>query len=186
MRAFHAPLLAVLGPRLSLPPDLIVVLATLGGALLLNVPARGLVARARGSALGPADRVLGIGLQGFTVLVIAYLALATLASIEGAAGPVLASGRGQAISPAQVEAFARAVRRDPLLTTLVSDAQLAADRQGAGAGRLTGASLQGQYPWLRWYLTVIRPAFLTSRLAPVLLRDGNRIPWVGRPGTAIP
>lgn len=180
--ALRAPLLSLLQPRVGLPPALILVLATLGLAFLLNIPGGRLAARARVGRLGVLDSVLGVLAQLGIAFVVAYLALVTMVHAERAVRPLLATP----ITTGDVDAFAALVRSDPLLNALVRPEQLAADRRAAGAGRLTLSVVETQHPWVRLYVDTLRPGLLHSRLAPVVLRYGDRLPLVGRPGTVIP
>jgi hypothetical protein len=175
---FHAPLLGVLLPHLDVPVYLILVIATIGLAFVLNIPASRLAAAVRGTRLGQADRFLGVGLQLLSVLIVAYLALNTSQHAEQAIKPLLASGPVGAITPGQIDAFSAAVRRDAVLSSLANSDKLAADRAYSRTGRLTLDLMEEQHPWLRAFFG-LRPAFTTSRLAPLVLRYGGRLPWLG-------
>lgn len=59
----RVPLLALLEPRINLPAPLILVLATLGLAFLINIPGGRLAAGIRAGGLGLLDSVLGTILQ---------------------------------------------------------------------------------------------------------------------------
>lgn len=180
--ALRVPLLALLQPRVSLPPVLILILATLGLAFLLNIPGSRLAARVRGTRLGPVDSLMGLLLQLGVLFIVVYMAMVTLVHAERATRPLLSNP----ITVSAVDAFASEVRRDPYLTSLVRAEQLEADRRVAATGRLTLPLLETQHPWLGLYVRMLRPAFLHSRLAPVVLRYGDGLPLVGRPGTVIP
>jgi len=177
MVLFHAPLLDLVRPHLDLPPYLIVLAATILLAFLINVPASRLAHRVRGTRLGRLDRVLGVGLQLLSALVVVSLVLITSEHADRAVRPLLISGPARPITTAQIDGFAAGVRRDGVLSTLARPDQLAADRAYAGTGRLTLDLLEQQHPWLRAYLGV-RPAILSSQLAPVVLRYGGRLPWL--------
>jgi hypothetical protein len=172
---FHGPLLDLLLPHLDVPPYLIVVIATILLAFLINVPASRLAGRVGGRRLGVADRVAGVGLQLLSALIVVSVVLITSQHAETAVRPLLARGPGRSITPAQVDAFAAGVRRDTVLRVLASPGELAADHAYAGTGRLSLELLEQQHPWLRAYLG-IRPAILTSQLAPVVIRYGGRLP----------
>lgn len=180
--AFRAPLLALLQPRVNLPPALILILATLGLAFVLNILAGRLAARLWVARLGPVDSLLGVGLQLGILFIVVYTALVTLVNTERAIRPLLATP----ITVAAVDNFAAVAQRDAFLSTLVRPEQVAADRRAAATGRLTLPLMEIQHPWVRLYVDTLRPAFLHSRLAPVVLRLGDRLPLVGRPGTAMP
>ncbi len=177
MALVHQPLLKALLPHLDLPAYLILVISTILLAFLINVPASRIAARIRGGRRGGIDRVLGVGLQLLSALIVISVVLITSDHTEASVRPLLAGGPGRNISQVQVDAFSTGVRRDGVLSTLASADQLAADRAYAGTGRLTLELLEQQHPWLRVYLGV-RPAILTSHLAPVLLRYGTRLPWL--------
>ena len=171
----HGPLLDVLLPHLNVAPYLVVVIVTILLAFLINVPASQLAARVRGRRRGAADRVLGVGLQLLCALVVVSVILITSQHTEQAVRPLLARGPGRAITPAQIDAFAAGVRHDPVLRVLASPGDLVADRAYAATGRLSLELLEQQHPWLRAYLGV-RPSILTSRLAPLVIRYGARLP----------
>ena len=154
-----------------------VVIATLLLAFLLNIPASRLAARVRGTRLSTLDRSLGVALQLLSAVVVVFLVLLTSQHAERAVRPLLASGEGRTILPGQIDAFAAGVRQDPVLSTLAHQDQLRVDRAYAATGRLTLDLLEQQHPWLRAYLGV-RPAILSSQLAPLVLRYGGRLPWL--------
>jgi hypothetical protein len=176
---FHAPLLALVAPHLDLPPDLILIASAIGLAFVLNVPASRLSNHFAKRKYGNTDRVLGVGLQLGSAMIVIYLALSTTTHAEAAVRPLLASGPGHAITPGQVEGFAAGVQKDALLSALVRPEQLAADRADARTGHLTLQVVADQLPWVRLYVG-IRPAVVGSHLAPVVLRFGDRLPLVGR------
>lgn len=180
--ALRAPLLSLLQPRVNLPAALILLLATLGLAFLLNIPGGRLAARLRATRLGPLDSLFGMLLQLGVLFIVAYMAMLTMVHAERAVRPLLATP----ITVGAFDTFAADVQHDALLNTLVRSEQLAADRRAAAAGRLTLPLLETAHPWIRLYVDTLRPALLESRLAPVVLRYGNGLPLVGRPGTAIP
>jgi hypothetical protein len=176
---FRDPLLSLLGPRVNLPADLLLAISVFGLILLLNVPARRLALHVRMTPIGRWDPLLGVGLQVATASLVAYLVVGTLADAEAAVRPLLRDVG--TVSVRQVNAFATASQRNPLLLALTTSADLSHDRAAAAGHALTLPRLEERHPWLRWYLEEIRPALLTSRLAPVVIRYGDRIPWVGRP-----
>ena len=173
----HGPVLKAVLPHLDLPAYLLVVISTILLAFFINIPASRMAARIGRGRLNKADRLLGVGLQLASALVVISVVLITSDHAEAAVRPLLARGPGRSISQGQVDAFAAAVRRDGVLSTLASSDQLAADRGYAGTGRLTLELMEEQHPWLRLYLGV-RPVVLNSHLAPVLLRVGTRLPWL--------
>lgn len=173
----HEPVLKAVLPHLDVPPYLLVVISTILLAFLINIPASAVAARIGRGRLNRADRVLGVGLQLLSALIVISAVLITSDHTEAAVRPLLARGPGRNITPGQVDAFSAAVRRDGVLSALASSDQLAADRAYAGTGRLTLDLLEEQHPWLRLYLGV-RPAVLGSRLAPLLLQLGTRLPWL--------
>ncbi|MDQ6884057.1 MAG: CvpA family protein [Candidatus Dormibacteraeota bacterium] len=177
MALVHGPLLDLVLPHLDVPPYLVVVIATILLAFLINVPASRLAGRVRATRLGRVDRLLGIGLQLLSALVVVSLLLITSQHADRAVRPLLASGPRRPITAAQIDAFAAGVKRDAVLSTLARPDQLAADRAFSGTGRLTLDLLEQQHPWLRAYLGV-RPAILSSQLAPLVLRYGGRLPWL--------
>ena len=173
----HEPVLKAVLPHLDVPPYLLVVISTILLAFLINIPASAVAARIGRGRLNRADRVLGVGLQLLSALIVISAVLITSDHTEAAVRPLLARGPGRNITPGQVDAFSAAVRRDGVLSALASSDQLAADRAYAGTGRLTLDLLEEQHPWLRLYLGV-RPSVLGSRLAPLLLQLGTRLPWL--------
>ena len=182
MLLLHGPLLGLVQPHLDVPPYLVLVIATLLLAFLINIPASRLAARTRGTRLGTLDRILGVALQLLSALVVVFLVLVTSQHADRAVRPLLAAGPGETIMPAQIDGFAAGVRNDPVLSMLAHQDQLRVDRAYAGTGRLTLDLLEQQHPWLRAYLGV-RPAILGSQLAPLVLSFGGRLPWLaGGPG----
>lgn len=173
----HEPVLKAVLPHLDVPAYLLVVISTILLAFLINIPASRIARRLVLGRLNKADRVLGVGLQLLSALIVISVVLITSDHTEAAVRPLLARGPGRNISQGQVDAFAAAVRRDGVLSTLASSDQLAADRAYAGTGRLTLELLEEQHPWVRLYLGV-RPVVLGSHLAPVLLHIGTGLPWL--------
>jgi uncharacterized membrane protein required for colicin V production len=180
--ALRTPLLALLQPRVNLPPALILILATLGLAFVLNILAGRIATRMWAARLGPVDSLLGVGLQLGILFIVVYAALVSLVSTERAVRPLLTNP----ITVAAVDSFAAVVQHDAFLSTLVRPEQLAADRRAAATGRLTLPLMEIQHPWVKLYVDTLRQPFLHSQLAPVVLRLGDRLPLVGRPGAAMP
>jgi len=183
--AARGPLLDVLAPRLSLPAELILVVSVMALTAVLAIPVGGLATGLRRMHLAGADRGLGVALQVALAVVGIYLVVATLAGAERAVRPLPASPASP-VSEVQVQAFGAAARRDPLLSSLVRPEQLREDRTAAGRGQLTLGQLEERHPWVRLYRERLRSLLLGSRLAPDVLRYGDRLPGVGRAGLALP
>jgi len=177
MALVHEPLLKALLPHVDVPGYLVVVISTILLAFVINLGAARIATRIGRGRRSRVDRVLGVGLQLLSALIVISVVLITSNHTERAVRPLLGGGPGRSISAGQVDEFAAAVRADGVLSTLASGDQLAADHAYAGTGRLTLDLMEQQHPWLRVYLGV-RPSILSSQLAPVLLRYGTRLPWL--------
>jgi Colicin V production protein len=180
--ALRVPLLALLEPRINLPAPLILGLATLGLAFLINIPGSRLAAGIRDTRLGLLDSVLGTMLQLGILFIVVYMAMVSLADTERAVRPLLTNP----ITVRAIDTFATEVRHDAFLNALVRPEQLRADREAAATGHLTLSLLETQHPWVGLYMGALRPSLLHSGLAPVVLRYGDGLPLVGRRGTMIP
>lgn len=152
-------------------PGLIGLVTGIVGRILLGTAFRLPLAR-------QADRVLGAAVHGALAGVIVYVALLGLAGVDHVLGPI--SGVATIGSP-QVAAARSLLGRYPEAGSFIDPAQLAQLGSVAALHPVPFTAL-GQYAQaLAWYERELRPQLRSSRLAPLVLRLGARLPVIGRP-----
>jgi len=128
------------------------------------------------------DGFLGIFVNLFFALLMCYLLLSAMVVLDRAFAPMVAS---PGLSLAQVEQLKRQLASNPLTSSLVDSRDIA--RLEAQA-RLPGGAHLAETPQLSQlvsgYEDFLQPQLMSSRLAPIVLRIGQRIPFVGHVGAS--
>ncbi|MHB8571472.1 MAG: CvpA family protein [Candidatus Dormibacteria bacterium] len=172
----HSDLLAGLtGNRIPAP------LAGLGFTLLagfagglLGRQVAGLMRRLPGMAL--LDGSLGAALNLAVAGVLAYVLLGAACSFDNLLGPLRAAA---AVTSTQVADLERALAGDPVAASLVDPATLATLRRQAAAEPIPLSQLGQADALLGFWESDVHPQLAQSRVLPVVLAVGERIPWLG-------
>jgi hypothetical protein len=123
------------------------------------------------------DRVLGAVANGGLAFVIVYAVLVGLAGAGTVLDPLTRVG---SIQPPQVAAMQMLLAENPQVAGFVPSGELGQLASVASAHPVGLAQL-GQYAQvINYYEKSLRPQLATSRLAPLVLQYGARLPIIGR------
>jgi uncharacterized membrane protein required for colicin V production len=123
------------------------------------------------------DKLLGAAANGALAFVIVYVVLLGLVGAGTVLDPL---SRVRSIQPSQVTAMQMLLARNPQVAGFVPSGELG---QLAAVSSIHPVALAqlGQYAQvINYYENTLRPALATSRLAPVVMRYGARLPIIGR------
>lgn len=174
----HPALLdALVPPSVPRPVAIVALPAVIG--LVTGILGRTLLGAAFRLPLArQADRVLGAAVHGALAGVIVYVALLGMAGADRVLGPI--SGVAT-IGSAQVAATRSLLGQYREAGSFIDPTQLSRLGSVAALHPVPFTAL-GQYAQaLAWYERELRPQLQSSRLAPLVLRLGARLPIIGRP-----
>jgi uncharacterized membrane protein required for colicin V production len=123
------------------------------------------------------DGLLGVVVHGFVTLVVIYLAISALVTLDNAFEPALKSA---SLTLTQVNTLEAQILSNPITSAMVSKSDLAA-LKAAGA-KASGAhldSVAGIHQLQQIYTDFLQPQLHSSRTAPVILSIGQHIPVLG-------
>ena len=134
----------------------------------------------RMEAIRGVDGLLGIFVHGAVMLVVVYLAMSALVTMDNAFEPALQSA---SLSVAQVQALEDKILSNPITTALVSKADLQALTDAANktnAAQLD--SVGGIHQLEQIYTNLLQPQLHSSKAAPIILGIGQHLPFIGHVG----
>jgi uncharacterized membrane protein required for colicin V production len=123
------------------------------------------------------DGLLGVVVHGFVTLVVIYIAISALVTLDNAFEPALKSA---SLTLTQVNTLEAQMLSNPITSAMVSKSDLAA-LKAAGA-KASGAhldSVAGIHQLQQIYTDFLQPQLHSSRTAPVILSIGQHIPVLG-------
>jgi uncharacterized membrane protein required for colicin V production len=123
------------------------------------------------------DGLLGVVVHGLVTLVVIYLAISALVTLDNAFEPALKSA---SLTLTQVNTLEAQMLSNPITSAMVSKSDLAA-LKAAGA-KASGAhldSVAGIHQLQQIYTDFLQPQLHSSRTAPVILSIGQHIPVLG-------
>jgi hypothetical protein len=123
------------------------------------------------------DKLLGAAANGALAFVIVYVVLLGLVGAGTVLDPL---SRVRSIQPSQVTAMQMLLAQNPQVAGFVPSGELG---QLAAISSIHPVALAqlGQYAQvINYYENTLRPALATSRLAPVVMHYGARLPIIGR------
>jgi hypothetical protein len=127
------------------------------------------------------DKVLGIPIGMATAAVALYVALLGTLTVDAWLDPI--HGKA-AIGPEEIAALQTMAKANPTLSVFANPTMLQALLETAGAkGPLSGDQLSQADAALGFYEQRVRPELLQSRIVPVVLTLGAKLPFIGRPAT---
>ncbi len=127
------------------------------------------------------DRVLGIPIGMATAAVALYVALLGTLTLDAWLDPL--HGKA-AIGTQEIAAVQTLAKTNPTLSVFANPTMLQALLESAAAkGPLSGDQLSQADAALGFYEQKVRPELLQSRIVPVLLAIGEKLPFIGRPAT---
>lgn len=126
------------------------------------------------------DGFLGIFVHAGFVVVVAYLLLSALVTLDKAFGPTLAAAT---LTVQQANTLTAEIRSNPITESLVDPkdlAKLQTQAKQPGGARIETVPQLDQLQ--TFYEQFLQPQLASSRTAPVILRIGQRIPLIGHVG----
>jgi hypothetical protein len=151
----------------------------LGGMLFTRVGmvAVGLIHRF--GLLKKVDKVLGIPIGMATAAVALYVALLGTLTVDAWLDPI--HGKA-AIGTQEIAALQVLAKANPVLSVFASPTMLQALLESAAAkGPVSGDQLSQADAALGFYEQRVRPELLQSRIVPLVLTIGEKLPFIGRP-----
>ncbi len=126
------------------------------------------------------DGFLGVFVHAGFVVLVSYLLLSALVTLDKAFGPTLSAA---SLTAKQASALAAQLQSNPLTSMLVSEqdlAKLQAQAKQPGGAQMAAVPQLDQLQSL--YGQFLEPQLAGSRSAPIILGIGQRIPVLGRVG----
>lgn len=149
-----------------------VVLAAVGGAIG--------GAFHRMEAIKGVDGLLGIFVHGIVSLIVIYLAVSALVTLDNSFEPAL---RTASLTLNQVNQLTNQILSNPITAAMVSKSDL--DALKANAAKNNAAhldSVAGIHQLQQIYSDFIQPQLHSSRTVPIILGFGHRLPFIGHVG----
>ena len=145
------------------------ILGAVGGILVRLVYRFGLLKRF--------DKVAGVPLGAATAAISLYVALVGVIALDGWLAPLHGTG---AIGPQQLAAIQKLAAVNPTLAAFADPTMLNEMASVAAKTAIPADQLAKYDAALGFYEGSVRPALLTSRIAPALLALGEKLPLVGQ------
>jgi hypothetical protein len=145
------------------------ILGAVGGMLVRIVYRFGILQRF--------DKVAGIPLGAATAAVTLYVALIGVLALDGWLSPLHGTG---AIGPQQMAAVQALAAKNPALAAFADPSMLSELAASAAKSAIPADQLSKYDAALGFYETSLRPALLTSKIAPALLAIGEKLPFIGQ------
>jgi uncharacterized membrane protein required for colicin V production len=126
------------------------------------------------------DGLLGIFVHVVVTLVVVYLAVSALVTLDNAFEPTLKSASLTLTQVTQLENF---ILSNPITSAMVSKSDLQALK--TAAGKSTGASIDsvaGIHQLQQIFVDFLQPQLHSSRAVPIVLSIGSHIPFIGHVG----
>jgi hypothetical protein len=123
------------------------------------------------------DGLLGIVVHGLVTLIIVYLAISALVTLDNAFEPALKSA---SLTLTQVNALESEIVSNPITSAMVSKSDLQALK--TAATKASGAhldSVAGIHQLQQIYTDFLQPQLHSSRTAPYILGFGQHLPVIG-------
>jgi hypothetical protein len=126
------------------------------------------------------DKVLGIPLGMATAVVTLYVAVVATLVLDGWLDPL----HGQtALESQDIAALQTVAGANPAFATFADPQMLKLLAQSAAKAPVAAAELEKVDAAVAFYEQKLRPELLQSRIVPVLLAVGEKLPFIGRPAT---
>jgi len=134
----------------------------------------------RMEAIRGVDGLLGIFVHVAVMLVVVYLAISALVTLDNAFQPTLSSA---SLTLQQVQQLENEILSNPITTALVSKSDLQALIDAAN--KSSGAHLDtvpGIHQLQQIYTSFLQPQLHSSRTVPIVLSIGHHLPFIGHVG----
>jgi len=123
------------------------------------------------------DGLLGVVVHGLVTLVIVYLAISALVTLDNAFEPALKTA---SLTLTQVNQLESEILSNPITSAMVSKSDIQALKKAAVTS--SGAhldSVAGIHQLQQIYTDFLQPQLLSSRTAPIILGIGQHLPVIG-------
>jgi uncharacterized membrane protein required for colicin V production len=151
---------------------LAVVLGAIGGVI------GGLFHRME--AIRGVDGLLGVFVHGVVILVVIYLGISALVTLDNAFEPAIKSAN---LTLAQVNQLENEVLSNPITAAMVSSSDLKSLKNSAATSNAANLdSVAGIHQLEQIYTGFLQPQLHSSRIVPFILGFGKRLPFIGRVG----
>jgi len=177
---FHDPYTNEMSKLLHLNPVLSVFVALILAVILGAIGGAIGGAFHRLEAIRGIDGLLGIFVHVVVTLVVIYLAISALVTLDNAFEPTLKSA---SLTLAQVNQLENFILSNPITSAMVSKQDLQALK--TAAGKSAGASIDsvaGIHQLQQIYVDFLQPQLHSSRAVPIILSIGSHIPFLGHVG----
>ena len=124
------------------------------------------------------DHVLGTPLGAAATAITLYVALLATLVLDGWLDPL--HGK-KVIGPQEIAAIQTLAKANPTLTVFADPATLDALARSTSAVPVSSEQLARVGAALAFYENTVRPELLQSRIAPIILKLGEKLPLIGRP-----
>lgn len=124
------------------------------------------------------DGLLGVVVHGLVTLIVIYLAISALVTLDNAFEPALKSA---SLTLTQVNQLEAEILSNPITSAMVSKSDLQALK--SAATKSSGAhldSIAGIHQLQQIYTDFLQPQLHSSRTAPFILSIGQHLPVIGR------
>jgi uncharacterized membrane protein required for colicin V production len=124
------------------------------------------------------DGLLGVVVHGLVTLIVIYLAISALVTLDNAFEPALKS---TSLTLTQVNQLEAEILSNPITSAMVSKSDLQALK--SAASKSSGAhldSIAGIHQLQQIYTDFLQPQLHSSRTAPFILSIGQHLPVIGR------
>jgi len=126
------------------------------------------------------DKVLGIPIGVATAAVVLYVALLGTLTLDAWLDPL--HGKA-ALETQDIAALQTIAKANPTLAVFASPTMLQGLLESAAKGPLSDEQVSQADAALGFYEQKIRPELLDSKIVPVILAIGEKLPFIGRPAT---
>ena len=134
----------------------------------------------RMQAIRGVDGLLGIFVHGLVSLVVIYLAVSALVTLDNAFEPAL---RNASLTVTQVNQLEGQLLSNPITSAMVSKADLDALKAAAAKNNQAHLdSVAGIHQLQNLYTDFLQPQLHSSRTVPLILGFGQRVPFIGHVG----
>lgn len=134
----------------------------------------------RMEAIRGVDGLLGVFVHGVVTLVVIYLAVSALVTLDNAFQPALKSA---SLTLTQVNQLENEILSNPITTALVSKSDMQALKTAAAKSNAAHLdSVGGIHQLQQIYSDFVQPQLHSSRTVPFVLSIGQHLPFIGHVG----
>ena len=133
----------------------------------------------RMEAIRGLDGLLGVFVHGIVTLIVIYLAVSALVTLDNAFKPAFASAN---LTLAQVNQLENQILSNPITAAMVSKSDLQALKNAAAKGSANINNVGGIHQLEQIYTGFLQPQLHGSRTVPFILGFGKHLPFIGKVG----